>query len=109
MEPLEPLSATPYDPKQMAAETAAKAMPGLSPTQLIALECLLAGQSMIDSAAAAGVDRSTLHRWLRNDFNFQAGPQSRPPRPPGKLHAPPRPAEYRLRRVRRPGGPRGRR
>jgi hypothetical protein len=72
MEPLEPQTATPFDPQQMAAETAAKAVPGVSPSQLIALECLLAGQNMIDSALAAGVDRSTLHRWLRNDFNFQA-------------------------------------
>jgi hypothetical protein len=73
MEPLEPqAAATPYDPQQMDAETAAKAVPGVSPSQLIALECLLAGQSMTDSSLAAGVDRSTLHRWLRNDFNFQA-------------------------------------
>ncbi len=74
MEPLEPeTAATPFDPQEMDAETAAKAVPGVSPNQLIALECLLAGQSMIDSAMAAGVDRSTLHRWLRHDFNFQAG------------------------------------
>ena len=45
MEPLEPLSAAaPYDPRQMDAETVAKAVPGVSPSQLIALECLLAGQ-----------------------------------------------------------------
>ena len=70
---LEPLTAaTPVDFERMDAETAAKAVAGVSPSQLIALECLLAGQNMIDSAMAAGVDRSTLRRWLKSDFNFQA-------------------------------------
>jgi transposase-like protein len=44
----------------------------LSPCQLAALEALLAGKTVTDAAAAAGVDRSTLHAWLKTDFPFQA-------------------------------------
>jgi hypothetical protein len=44
----------------------------LSPPQIAALEALLAGSNVTDAAAAAGVDRSTLHNWLRKHFVFQA-------------------------------------
>ena len=44
-----------------------KAQPGLSPAQLIAVETLLAGHAIVDSAIAAHVSRSTLHEWLRKD------------------------------------------
>ncbi len=44
----------------------------LSPSQLAALEQLLAGASVKQSASAAGVDRTTVHRWLREDLAFGA-------------------------------------
>ena len=42
------------------------------PPQIAALEALLAGSNVTDAAAAAGVDRSTLHNWRRKNFAFQA-------------------------------------
>ncbi len=44
----------------------------LTPTQLTALEALNAGATVTAAAAGAGVNRVTLHRWLRDDFAFQA-------------------------------------
>jgi hypothetical protein len=44
----------------------------LTPKQMLAAGALTAGQTITDAAQAAGVDRSTVHRWLREDFNFQA-------------------------------------
>jgi hypothetical protein len=44
----------------------------LSAKQLTALESLLLGTSVTGAAAAAGVDRSTVHAWLRENFAFQA-------------------------------------
>jgi hypothetical protein len=37
-----------------------------------ALEALLAGQTVTCSAMAAGVDRTTVHGWLKSDFTFRA-------------------------------------
>jgi hypothetical protein len=54
-----------------AAQTNAAAKE-LSPQQIAALDSLLAGSSVTDAAAAAGVVRSTVHDWLRNSFAFQA-------------------------------------
>ena len=45
---------------------------GLSPTQVKALDALLSGGTVSDAARTAGVDRSTVHRWLRDDYGFQA-------------------------------------
>lgn len=45
---------------------------GLAPEQLIALERLLAGETVTAAAKQAGVSRETVHRWLRKDFGFQA-------------------------------------
>jgi hypothetical protein len=45
---------------------------GLTTPQLAALTALLAGRSVTAAAAQAAVSRSTLHRWLRNDWAFQA-------------------------------------
>lgn len=45
---------------------------GLNPRQLVVLEQLLAGASVTKAAEAAGVDRTTVHRWLREDWAFQA-------------------------------------
>ena len=39
---------------------------GLSPAQQNALLALLAGQTVTAAAKAAGVDRTTVHRWLRH-------------------------------------------
>jgi hypothetical protein len=36
----------------------------LSPAQELALNALMAGSRVTDAAAAAGVNRSTLHRWM---------------------------------------------
>ena len=36
------------------------------------LEALTAGATVTAAAAAARVDRVTVHRWLRDDFAFQA-------------------------------------
>jgi hypothetical protein len=44
----------------------------LAPNQENALAALLAGKSVTDAAAVAEVDRTTLHRWLKEDFQFQA-------------------------------------
>lgn len=55
-----------------AMPTAQLAPQVVSPAQAKALEALLEGASITDAAAAAGVDRGTLHRWRRNDFAFQA-------------------------------------
>ena len=44
----------------------------LEPAQITAVEALLAGKTVTDAAAAAGVDRATVHRWLREDYPFQA-------------------------------------
>jgi len=44
----------------------------LSPQQLTAIACLLAGATVTKAAAEARVDRSTLYRWLREDWPFQA-------------------------------------
>src|SRR3954452_2399171 len=39
----------------------------LEPAQVLALDALLSGKSVTAAAAAAGVSRQTLHRWLRGD------------------------------------------
>lgn len=46
--------------------------PTLKPQQELALGALLAGENVTDAADAAGVDRTTLHRWLREDMTFCA-------------------------------------
>ena len=59
-----PLSLTPVD--------GGDAPPRLSATQATALEGLLAGKTVVEAAAAAGVGRTTIHKWMRVDFAFQA-------------------------------------
>ncbi len=44
----------------------------LTPQQIAALERLLAGETITATSRGIGVDRGTLHRWLREDFVFQA-------------------------------------
>ena len=52
--------------------TPCAARPELEPRQARALEQLLAGASVTEAAKVARVDRSTVHRWLREDWAFQA-------------------------------------
>ena len=40
--------------------------------QQIALAQLLLGKNVTEAAKAAKVDRTTVHRWLKTDFEFQA-------------------------------------
>jgi hypothetical protein len=44
----------------------------LTPAQETAIAALLAGRTVTNAAEAAGVDRATVHRWLREHFGFQA-------------------------------------
>jgi hypothetical protein len=44
----------------------------LSPSQARALTSLAEGATVSTAARAAGVDRTTVHRWLRHDYAFQA-------------------------------------
>ena len=52
--------------------TSSSAPRELAPKQAKALEHLLAATSVTDAAKGAGIGRSTLHRWLREDPAFQA-------------------------------------
>jgi hypothetical protein len=54
------------------ATVANGAASGLSPVQALALNSLLAGEPITQAAVKAGVDRSTVHRWLRTDWEFLA-------------------------------------
>ena len=45
---------------------------GLSAAQRTAIEWLTAGESAVSAAAAAGVNRTTVYRWLKADPAFQA-------------------------------------
>jgi hypothetical protein len=44
----------------------------LSPRQQVALHRLFDGATIRDAAEAAGVDRRSVHRWIREDYNFCA-------------------------------------
>ena len=43
-----------------------------SPKQCTAISRLLLGDTISAASKAAGVSRSTLHRWIKDDFHFQA-------------------------------------
>jgi hypothetical protein len=47
-------------------------LPRLTAQQERVLEPLLAGETVTAAAELVGVDRSTVHRWLREDSHFQA-------------------------------------
>ena len=56
-----------------AAVSAAEALAlALTPAQRTAIEKLTSGHTLVDSATAAGVNRTTLYRWLKHDPEFQA-------------------------------------
>jgi hypothetical protein len=59
-------------PTQITSIDDGDAPPRLSATQSAALEGLLAGKTVTEAAAAAGVGRTTIHKWMRVDFAFQA-------------------------------------
>lgn len=44
----------------------------LTAIQIEVLSALLSGETIKAAAKLAGVDRSSVHRWLRDDWNFQA-------------------------------------
>lgn len=44
----------------------------LSPSQIMVLSAILAGETIVRAAEISQVDRSTVHRWLREDWEFQA-------------------------------------
>ena len=44
----------------------------LPATQTLAIASLVAGNTITAAAEEAGIDRTTLHRWIREDFEFQA-------------------------------------
>ncbi|HEY2775929.1 MAG TPA: hypothetical protein VGK20_17945 [Candidatus Binatia bacterium] len=46
--------------------------PQLSQQKTTALEAIVMGSTVTDAARAAGVSRETVHRWLRDDYEFQA-------------------------------------
>ncbi len=59
-------------PRGEAARAAAGAGGELTAAQRRAIQRLASGQSATDAAAAAGVHRQTVHRWLRDDPAFRA-------------------------------------
>lgn len=46
--------------------------PALSKAQNSVMEALLTGSTVTHAASVAGVARTTVHRWLRDDWAFQA-------------------------------------
>ncbi len=44
----------------------------LPPTQERVVAALITGSTVTRAAELAGVDRTTVHRWLRDDWDFQA-------------------------------------
>ena len=44
----------------------------LDATQIAVLEALVGGCSITDAADGAGVSRTTVHRWLKDDYLFRA-------------------------------------
>ena len=59
-----------HETAQIATPEASQS--GLTAVQTEALSALLSGETIKAAAELAGVDRSTVHRWLRDDWHFQA-------------------------------------
>jgi len=56
----------------LSAESGEKPMGRLAVDQQTALELLVTGKSITETARSAGVSRTTLYHWLRHDPVFQA-------------------------------------
>ena len=56
-------------PRNTTTKKATK--PRLSAAEMTAIQHLLSGSSVIAAAEAAGVDRTTLHRWMRRKVHFR--------------------------------------
>ncbi len=56
----------------MPSDRSPKQPTPLSPQQLQAIEHLILGRTLTDTAAAVNVDRKTLYRWRKHDFQFAA-------------------------------------
>ena len=70
-----PINSAASAARNVAANNAAAnnaAAKELTTPQLAALDAVLNGSSVTDAAAAAGVARSTVHDWLRDNLPFQA-------------------------------------
>lgn len=52
-------------PRRKVPQESAECGPELSPSQRIAIMALASGETQIDAAAAANVDRTTIQRWLK--------------------------------------------
>jgi transposase-like protein len=65
---------TPVPPRPPSPATLSpEAVPAsFSPNQTLAMAALLAGKSITEAARAAGVDRTTIHAWLKKDASFRA-------------------------------------
>ncbi len=63
---------TPILPTQVTANEGGNTSKELSPQQITALSGLLAGRTAAEAAEKAGVGRTTIYKWLRTDFAFQA-------------------------------------
>jgi transposase-like protein len=60
-------------PEPFAPVSPAEAMSmALSPPQRLAIQMLTSGRTLVAAATAAGVNRTTLYRWLKGDPAFQA-------------------------------------
>lgn len=44
----------------------------LDPPQIAVLEALLTGKTITEAAGVVGVSRTTVHRWLKEDYLFRA-------------------------------------
>jgi transposase-like protein len=51
---------------------ATKTDDAVTPAQEHAIQALISGETITSAAKAANVSRQTVHRWLRQDFKFQA-------------------------------------
>lgn len=56
----------------MAQNETVQAVRSLSNVQLTVMEALLSGSTVTYAASEAGGGRTTVHRWLREDWAFQA-------------------------------------
>ena len=61
-----------YNADMSNGEQQSATHPTLTPSQEAALQALLIGNTVTAAAQASGVDRTTVHRWLKSDPEFRA-------------------------------------